>query len=83
MAKHKDGFEDILEERRTNSDWKFSLKTKQCVPVYKYCRQRTPQKIKEDVLNSDRVRYRVEMVRAIVFSCCIHLKFVNSVKHKF
>ena len=63
MARRKDGFEDILEVRKQMNDLKYCLRTRNDVPSYKYCYPRTPVKLKADVLNSDRVKYRVEMVR--------------------
>ena len=63
LARHKDGFEDILEERRHTSDFKYCIRTRTDLPSYKYCQPRTPEEIKEHVINSDRVKYRVEMVR--------------------
>ena len=63
LARHKDGFEDILEERRHNSDFKYCIRTRTDIPSYKYCKPRTPEEIKEHVTNSDRVKYRVEMVK--------------------
>ena len=62
MAKRKDEFEDILDNRRHQSDLKYSIKQRMNVPTYKYCHQRTPSKLKQHVLNSDRVKYRVELV---------------------
>ncbi len=63
LARHKDGFVDILDERRHASDFKYCVRTRSGVPVYKYCTPRTPDEVKEHVINSDRVKYRVEMVR--------------------
>ena len=65
LARHKDGFEDILEERRHSSDFKYCIRPRIDVPSYKYCKPRTPDEIKEHVINSDRVKYRVEMVRSV------------------
>jgi len=42
-------------------------RTRQDVPAYKYHVPRTPDDIKQHVLNSDRVKYTVERVCA--FSC--------------
>ena len=67
LARHKDGFEDILEERRHTSDFKYCIRTRTDIPSYKYCQPRTPEEIKEHVINSDRVKYRVEMVKYNTF----------------
>ena len=67
LARHKDGFEDILEERRHTSDFKYCIRTRTDIPSYKYCQPRTPEEIKEHVINSDRVKYRVEMVKYFFF----------------
>ena len=62
MGKHKDGFEDILEERRQTSDLAYIFRSQTHVPHYKYNKDRDPKQIKQHVLESDRVRYRIEMV---------------------
>ena len=62
ITKHKDGYEDILDERRRNGDLRWLLKTRD-VPTYKYNHPRTPQQIREHVIQSDRVKYTVEQVR--------------------
>ena len=67
LARHKDGFEDILEERSHTSDFKYCIRTRTDIPSYKYCQPRTPDEIKEHVMNSDRVKYRVEMVKTELF----------------
>ena len=72
MAKRKDGFEDILEVRRQMNDLKYCLRTRNDVPAYKYCYPRTPGTLKMDVINSDRVKYRVEMVI---------LRLIGSIRH--
>lgn len=63
MAPYKDGFHDILDERRRTSDFTFMSRTRIDVPQYKHRIPRTPEEIKEHVLNSDRVKYTVERVR--------------------
>ncbi len=63
LARHKDGFVDILDERRHASDFKYCVRTRTDIPAYKYCKTRTPQQVKEHVINSDRVKYRIEQVR--------------------
>ena len=65
MARYKDKYEDILEDRRHKSDIKYSFKNRSGEPKYKYSIPRTPDDIKEHVLNSDRVKYRVEVVSII------------------
>ena len=62
MGKHKDGYEDILEERRHTSDFAFAFRSQPNVPRYKYNKERDPNQIKQHVLHSDRVQYRIEMV---------------------
>ena len=62
QAKTKDRYGDILDIRRHKSDVKYITKSRPNIPMYKYCKPRTPAEIKADVLNSDRVKYRVEMV---------------------
>ncbi|PVD26429.1 hypothetical protein C0Q70_14106 [Pomacea canaliculata] len=60
-ARHKDVFEDILEERRTSSDLRFAARARD-VPRFRLNKERPPHKIKEDVLKSDRVQYAIEQV---------------------
>ena len=67
MAPYKDGFHDILDERRRTSDVSFMTRTRTDVPQYKHCNPRTPEEIKKHVLNSDRVKYTVERV-GLVFN---------------
>jgi glyceronephosphate O-acyltransferase len=62
MAPYKDGFHDILDERRRTSDMSFMTRTRSDVPQYKHCIPRTPEEIKKHVLDSDRVKYTVERV---------------------
>lgn len=62
MTLYKDGFEDILDERRHASDLKYSLKSRQNIPAYKYQNSRSPNEIKQHVLQSDRVKYAMEKV---------------------
>ena len=63
MAMYKDGYEDILEQRRETSDVSYTLRTRHNVPKYKYAKPRTPSQLKTHVMKSDRVKYTVEMVR--------------------
>lgn len=60
-SKHKDVFEDILEERRHNSDLRYCTKTRD-VPKFHLNKPRNPQQIKDHVLKSDRVQYAVEQI---------------------
>ncbi|KAK7103571.1 dihydroxyacetone phosphate acyltransferase-like [Littorina saxatilis] len=60
-SKHKDNFEDILEDRRHNSDLRYCSRTRD-VPSFRLNKKRTPQQVKEHVLKSDRVQYAVEQV---------------------
>ena len=60
-SKHKDVFEDILEDRRHSSDLRYSTRARD-VPKFRLNKQRTPQQIKNHVLKSDRVQYAVEQV---------------------
>ena len=62
MAPYKDGFEDILEERRRKSDLLYCTRTRKDVPSYKYNKHRTPNEIKEHVFKSQRVTYAIEKV---------------------
>lgn len=62
LAKYKDIYEDVLDERRHTSDIKFCLKNHENVPKFKYNNERTSPEIKDYVLKSDRVRYAIEMV---------------------
>ena len=73
QAKHKDHYEDIIEERRSTSDLKYVLRTRMDLPVFKDRKPRTPTEIKADVLNSDRVKYRVEKVNIL----CIRYDLVQ------
>ena len=62
MAHYKDGYEDIMDERRRTHDLKYITRTRHNVPMYKYCHVRSPEQIKCDVLQSQRVRYALEEV---------------------
>ncbi len=64
MASYKDGYEDILDPRRTRSDFKYALKARKDIPKYKYNHSRSPADVKKHVLNSDRVKYAIEQVGA-------------------
>ena len=60
-SRHKDIFEDILEDRRHSSDLRYSMRTRD-VPKFRLNKARTPQQIKDHVLKSDRVQYAIEQV---------------------
>ena len=62
LAPYKDGYTDILDERRNTSDLTFMSRTRVDVPEYKYQATRSPEQIKQHVLTSDRVKYTVERV---------------------
>ena len=62
MTAYKDGYEDILNDRRDKSDVGYAMKTRTDVPQYKYTHPRSATKLKEDVISSDRVRYTIEKV---------------------
>ena len=62
LAPYKDGYTDILDERRHTSDVTFISRTRVDVPEYKYRVPRSPEEIKQHVLKSDRVKYTVERV---------------------
>lgn len=62
MARFKEMYEDIMEERRHTSDLKYSLKQRKDVPQYKHCHPRSSSDIKKHVLKSERVRYVVEKI---------------------
>ena len=63
-SRQKDFFVDILDERRHTSDVSWSLRQRE-VPAYKYNKPRSPAEVKQDVLNSDRVKYAVEKVKRL------------------
>ncbi|RUS83045.1 hypothetical protein EGW08_009184 [Elysia chlorotica] len=58
-ARQKDMFEDILEDRRHNSDLRYSLKTRD-VTTFKLNKPRAPVQIKEHVMKSDRVNFAID-----------------------
>lgn len=60
LASYKDSYQDILNERRQDWDFVFMTRTRKDVPKYKYHVPRSPEDIKQHVLNSDRVKYTVE-----------------------
>lgn len=60
-ARQKDFFVDILDERRNTSDVSWALRQRE-VPAYKYNEPRSPAEVKQDVLNSDRVKFAVEKI---------------------
>jgi len=62
LAPYKDGYTDILEERRHTSDFTFMTRSREDVPQYKYRVLRSPEEIRQHVLTSDRVKYTVERV---------------------
>jgi len=66
LASYKDGYTDILDERRHSSDLAFITRTRVDVPEYKYHVQRTASDIKTHVMNSDRVKYTVERVSWLI-----------------
>jgi len=65
LAAYKDGYTDILDERRHTSDVTFMSRTRVEVPGYKYQVSRSPEEIKQHVQSSDRVKYTVERVSYI------------------
>lgn len=60
LAPYKDGYEDILNERRQDWDFGFMTRTRKDVPVYKHHVPRGLSDIKQHVLGSDRVKYTIE-----------------------
>jgi len=62
LAPYKDGYTDILDERRHTSDLTFMSRARVDVPEYKYRVPRSAEEIKQHVLRSDRVKYTVERV---------------------
>ncbi|XP_035232663.1 dihydroxyacetone phosphate acyltransferase-like [Stegodyphus dumicola] len=56
-----DTFIDILEDRRKTSDIGWTFKT-WSVPPCRYSKQRTPQEIKQCVLNSEKIKYLIKEV---------------------
>lgn len=62
MTAYKDGYEDILNDRRDKSDFGYAMKARTDVPQYKYTHPRSATKLKEDVISSDRVRHTIEKV---------------------
>jgi len=62
LASYKDGYSDILDERRHTSDLTFMSRARVDVPEYKYRTPRSPEEIKQHVLKSDRVKYTIERV---------------------
>ncbi|KAK6997966.1 dihydroxyacetone phosphate acyltransferase [Biomphalaria glabrata] len=69
-ARQKDMFEDILEERRLNGEFRYCLRARD-EPAFKLNKRRTPAQIKEHVMNSDRVQYAIEQA-------CIETKLPRS-----
>ena len=71
LSRHKDDYEDIVEERRTQSDVRYVTRSRE-VPTYKYNVSRSHAQLKQHVMKSDRVRYTVEQVgisdsRSVIF----------------
>jgi len=62
LAPYKDGYTDILDERRHTSDITFMSRARLDIPEYKYHMPRSAEEIKQHVLKSDRVKYAVEHV---------------------
>lgn len=60
-AKQKDDYVDLLDDRRTSSDFRYSTRTRD-IPKYKYNKERSLQALRQDVISSDRVKYAVEQV---------------------
>ncbi|ESO96500.1 hypothetical protein LOTGIDRAFT_159917 [Lottia gigantea] len=60
-GKHKDMFDDILDDRRHSSDFRWFTRSRD-VPNFKLNKPRSPDEIKEHVMNSDRVKYAIEQV---------------------
>ncbi|GAB1607511.1 glycerol-3-phosphate acyltransferase 1, mitochondrial-like [Argonauta hians] len=58
--RHKDMYEDVLDDRRSSSDFRWATRTREDVPTYSFCKTRSPADIKKDVLNSKRVQYVIE-----------------------
>lgn len=58
--RHKDMYEDILDDRRSSSDLRWSTRTREDVPTYRYNTPRAPVDIKKHVLKSKRVQYVLE-----------------------
>ncbi|XP_069091115.1 dihydroxyacetone phosphate acyltransferase isoform X2 [Pleurodeles waltl] len=61
MSKKKDDFEDILEERRESSDFRYAMKCYTPV-LYKGLSPCTPSAIKNIVLHSEQVQYVVKQI---------------------
>ncbi|XP_041353504.1 dihydroxyacetone phosphate acyltransferase-like isoform X2 [Gigantopelta aegis] len=61
-AKQKDIFTDCLDDRRHSSDLKWSFRPIDTATSFKQVTPRTPEEIKQHVMNSDRVKYTVEQV---------------------
>ena len=69
LAPYKDGYTDILDERRHTSDLTFMSRARVEVPEYKYRVSRSPEEIRQHVLTSDRVKYTIERVsEAVTFT---------------
>jgi len=64
QACQKDGlYKDILDGRRGGaSDLQYVLRTRSDVPAFKDCQPRSPAVIKQHVLASERVNYRIERI---------------------
>ena len=73
-TRHKDVYEDILEDRRLMSDVRYSMRTRE-VPKFRLNKHRTPDQIKGHVLKSDRVQFAIEQV-----SLALMQKYHNCLK---
>ncbi|CAI9730249.1 dihydroxyacetone phosphate acyltransferase-like [Octopus vulgaris] len=58
--RHKDMYEDILDDRRSSSDFRWATRTREDIPVYCFNKSRSSADIKKDVLKSKRVQYILE-----------------------
>ena len=83
MAPYKDGYTDILDERRRTSDLTFMSRARVEVPEYKYRVPRSPEEIKRHVLTSDRVKYTVERVGIHFKRCRIQFSFITVLRSRF
>ncbi|XP_014788103.2 dihydroxyacetone phosphate acyltransferase-like [Octopus bimaculoides] len=53
-------YEDILDDRRSSSDFRWATRTREDIPVYCFNKPRSSADIKKDVLKSKRVQYILE-----------------------
>ncbi|XP_074649512.1 dihydroxyacetone phosphate acyltransferase-like [Tubulanus polymorphus] len=61
-SRHKDAYEDILDERRHSSDIRFVTRSHKNAPSFKYNIPRTPKQLIDHVLKSDRVSHVAEQI---------------------